>query len=67
MKSITKNGTIITRRRKGALQRLEDQLKKGVKIFNGKNIPLEEKDLKRINKEINKLQTRLGITSQAKV
>lgn len=55
-------------RRKGALGRLEEQLKSGNKtnyhiknpyVEFGSKIPLEEKDKKRITKEINILKERV--------
>lgn len=53
----------LTARRKSALKRLEAQLSSGVKpavIDNAlANIPLEEKDLKRIEKEIQILKSRI--------
>ena len=46
-------------RQKSALGRLKQQLKSGVKPFENKAIPLTENDVKRINHEINVLETRL--------
>lgn len=46
-------------RRQGALQRLEAQLASGVKTKKGtrdEKIPLTDKDIKRINKEIERLK-----------
>jgi hypothetical protein len=58
----TINGTYIggiSQRRKVALQNLELQLKKGNKMSEGKLIPLEEKDVKRIEKEILTLKAKI--------
>lgn len=44
------------------LSRLEEQLKSGVKVGTGKDpqtLPLEERDIKRIKKEIDILKTRI--------
>lgn len=49
----------VAQRRKVALQNLELQLKKGNKMSEGKLVPLEEKDVKRIEKEISTLKTRV--------
>ena len=39
-------------RRIGALSRLEEQIEKGVKRVEHKEVPLTDKNVKRINKEI---------------
>lgn len=62
----------VKNRRNSALNRLENQLKSGKKAYKVKNslskkgysttqstIPLEELDIKRINKEIEILKTRI--------
>jgi len=46
-------------RRAGALTRLEEQLGKGTKRVEDKEIPLSEKNIKRINKEIEILQNKI--------
>lgn len=46
-------------RRLGALVRLEAQLESGVKNSKEGEIPLSEKDIKRINKEISILKERV--------
>jgi hypothetical protein len=56
-----KSGEAVTARRKLALVRLEIQLEKGVKVdkTNRKEIPLTEKDISRINKEMEILKSRI--------
>ena len=39
-------------RRVGALSRLEEQIEKGLKRVEHKEVPLTDKNVKRINKEI---------------
>lgn len=52
----------LAERRKSALNRLENQLKSGVKpTKDGNTTSLTNKDVKRISKEIDILKTRLGI------
>lgn len=46
-------------RRSGALNRLEAQLKNGTKSTKTGNVPLSDKDVKRINKEISILKEKL--------
>lgn len=62
MKPKTKGGEILKNRRKSALARLENQLESGVKRSIGSSIAvteLTESDIKRINKEILTLKTRI--------
>jgi hypothetical protein len=50
----------IYEKREGALSRLEKQLKSGTKVAkDGSRVPLEEKNIKRINKEVEVLKERL--------
>ena len=54
-------------RQETALNRLKAQLASGVKTKKGtydEKIPLTDKDVKRINKEIKKLKVKLGKTSK---
>lgn len=54
-------------KQEGALKRLEAQLASGVKTKKGthdEKVPLTDKDIKRINKEIKKLEIKLGKTSK---
>lgn len=49
-------------RQAGALKRLQGQLESGVKTKKGtsdEKIPLTDKDIQRINKEISKLKTKV--------
>ena len=46
-------------RRSGALNRLESQLENGTKSTKADNVPLSDKDIKRINKEILVLKQKL--------
>ena len=58
-----KSGAIVTMRRKSALTRLEVQLKRGSKPSkddNEKLIPLTEKDINRIEREVSVLKTRIA-------
>lgn len=48
----------VKNRRARALSRLQAQLKSGVKPVKGENVPLEERDIKRINKEIDILKNK---------
>lgn len=61
MMPVTKNGTIKTDRRQGALARLQGQLKSGQKTAKGGNtsVPLTDSDKARINNEIEVLKTRI--------
>lgn len=73
MKPITKGGAILNTRRKLALKRLETQLKSGIKPQKNEEImnvlaktngihgyiPLTEKDIQRINKEIEILKSKI--------
>lgn len=45
-------------RRQGVLERLEQQLKDGTKKVEYENVPLTDKDVKRIKKEIQILKER---------
>lgn len=47
------------RRRTGALQRLQKQLESGVKVSENGTEKLTEKDIKRINAEIETLKSRV--------
>lgn len=69
MKPKTKGGAILNNRRKSALQRLEKQLKSGVKpikmekgVFSNSSstiyVELTEKDITRIEQEILTLKTK---------
>ncbi len=49
----------VNSRRIGALERLQLQLKKNSKEVDGKSVPLEEGDIKRITKEIKILEGRI--------
>lgn len=40
------------------IERLESQLQKGTKPFEGKEVPLEETDIKRIKKELLTIKSR---------
>lgn len=46
-------------RRAGALTRLEEQLDKGTKRVEHTEVPLTEKNIKRINKEIEILENKI--------
>lgn len=46
-------------RRTGALIRLEEQLVKGTKQVEHKEVPLTDKNIKRINKEIEILEKKI--------
>lgn len=50
---------MVNQRRINARRRLEEQLKKGVKPSEGKHIPLEDKDIARIKKEIESLTSKI--------
>lgn len=56
----------VKNRQKRALQRLEDQLKSGKKSFNYDKVPLNEHDIKRIEKEISTLKSKTNGTYEAK-
>jgi hypothetical protein len=45
-------------RRENVLDRLEEQLKKGTKKVGHTEVSLTDKNIKRINKEINNLKTK---------
>lgn len=65
MKPKTKGGAILNTRRKSALDRLEKQLKSGVKPIKNQignhlgQVDLNEHDIKRIEKEILTLKTKI--------
>ena len=46
-------------RRTSALQRLETQLENGTRRVKHSMVPLTDKNVKRINKEIEKLETKI--------
>ena len=46
-------------RRTGALIRLEEQLVRGTKKIKHEEVKLTDKNIKRINKEIGKLETKI--------
>ena len=46
-------------RRSGALQRLEEQLERGTKKNGHEEVKLTDKNIKRINKEIGKLENKI--------
>jgi len=46
-------------RKMSALGRLEDQLESGTKMVKDKKVPLTEKNVKRINKEIEILKKKI--------
>tara|TARA_R110000824_G_scaffold339530_1_gene526057 strand:- start:4536 stop:4709 length:174 start_codon:yes stop_codon:yes gene_type:complete len=46
-------------RRVGALTRLEEQLVRGTKKIKHEEVKLTDKNVKRINKEIEKLETKI--------
>jgi len=47
-------------RRVGALSRLEEQIEKGLKRVEHKEVPLTDKNVKRINKEIEILEKKIN-------
>jgi len=47
-------------RRVGALNRLEEQIEKGIKKVDFKDAPLTDKNIKRINKEIEILEKKIN-------
>jgi len=47
-------------RRVGALSRLEEQIEKGIKKVEFKDVPLTDKNIKRINKEIEILEKKIN-------
>jgi len=47
-------------RRVGALNRLEEQIEKGIKKVDFKDVPLTDKNIKRINKEIEILEKKIN-------
>ena len=53
------SGVKLRNRRKNALIRLEQQLKSGVKTVKFEKQPLTESDIKRINKEIQTLKSKI--------
>lgn len=53
------SGVKLRNRRKNALIRLEQQLKSGVKTVKFEKQPLTESDIKRINKEIQILKSKI--------
>lgn len=58
-----KRGAFVTLRRKGVVERLEVQLNRGSKPSkddNDKLIPLTEKDINRIEREISVLKVRIA-------
>lgn len=50
---------MVNQRRINARRRLEEQLKKGMKPAEGKLVPLEDKDIARIRKEIETLTLKI--------
>tara|TARA_R110002110_G_scaffold103088_3_gene260784 strand:+ start:661 stop:834 length:174 start_codon:yes stop_codon:yes gene_type:complete len=46
-------------RRTSAHSRLEEQLKRGTKLVEFKEVKLTDKNIKRINKEIQKLESKI--------
>ena len=50
----------INQRRVGALSRLEEQIEKGLKRVEHKEVPLTDKNVKRINKEIEILEKKIN-------
>jgi len=51
----------VVNRRRNVILRLETQLKKGIKSNNGEDLPLTDKDVNRINKELVTLKLRLVV------
>jgi len=52
-------GVPVKLRRRAVMDRLQAQLKKGVKKNNGVETPLTEGNIKRINRELETLKTRV--------